>query len=351
MVIRSMFAITILLGIGIPNTAQSRTLNVCKTGCTFTSIQAAINAARRGDVVLVDDGTYLEKINFKGKSITVRSKNGAAATVIDGNNENTAVRFESGETRRSVIDGFTITRGYDGLDGGGVCCRNSSPTITRCVIVGNSGSNGGGINCIAASPAISKCLISGNIASNGGGIGCDESASPTVTNCTISGNFGFYGGGIGFAGNASPTVTNCTISGNLSDHGGAIKGQGGHIRVVNSILWGNDATFPGTEEIYLDGESSISVSYSDVSGGWEGIGNVNADPIFTDPRPPAEAPAVGGDYHLEAGSPCIDTGTGATRRYPKLPSDDIDGDPRPQGEEYDIGSDELEQSASGILVK
>ncbi len=54
-------------------------------------------------------------------------------------------------------------------------------------------------------------------------------------------------------------------------------------------------------------------------------GNINADPLF-----------VGsGDYHIQAGSPCIDTGsaTGA-------PSDDIDGDSRPQGAGYDMGSDE-----------
>ena len=41
-------------------------------------------------------------------------------------------------------------------------------------------------------------------------------------------------------------------------------------------------------------------SYSDVLGGYPGTGNFDADPLFVD--------ASGGDDHLRAGSPCIDTG-------------------------------------------
>ncbi len=38
------------------------------------TIQAAIDAAHDGNVVLVDEGTYYENINFKGKAITVASR-------------------------------------------------------------------------------------------------------------------------------------------------------------------------------------------------------------------------------------------------------------------------------------
>jgi hypothetical protein len=45
---------------------------------------------------------------------------------------------------------------------------------------------------------------------------------------------------------------------------------------------------------------------------------------------------VDGDYHLQAGSPCIDAGTSVN-----APDDDIDGDPRPKGFGYDLGAHEL----------
>ena len=42
-----------------------------------------------------------------------------------------------------------------------------------------------------------------------------------------------------------------------------------------------------------------------------------------------------GNYHLQAESPCIDTGTSAN-----APDNDIDGDVRPQYFGYDMGVDE-----------
>ncbi|MCG6869506.1 MAG: DUF5123 domain-containing protein [Gammaproteobacteria bacterium] len=61
----------------------------------------------------------------------------------------------------------------------------------------------------------------------------------------------------------------------------------------------------------------------------EGEGNIDAEPLFVN--------AAGGDFHLTAGSPVINSGT--SFGAPKI---DVDGKPRPGGTGYDMGAYEHE---------
>ena len=65
--------------------------------------------------------------------------------------------------------------------------------------------------------------------------------------------------------------------------------------VINDINYGSSNTF------YLDESSTIQVSYSDIQGGWAGIGNINSDPLFINPD--------SGNFNLLESSHCIDAGT------------------------------------------
>ncbi len=116
-------------------------------------------------------------------------------------------------------------------------------------------------------PTVTDCTFNNNAASGGGGMN-NYSSSPTVTNCTFSGNLAYsYSGGGGMCnGSSSPTVTNC-------------------------ILW-NDTP----NEI----SGGATLTYSDVQGGFFGIGNIDADPLFVDPN--------NGNFRLQTASPCIDAG-------------------------------------------
>jgi hypothetical protein len=300
------------------------------------TIQGGIDIAIDGDTVLVADGYYTgpgnRDIDFFGKRIVVMSEDGPWVTTIDCEGDSLdphrGFYFHSGEDQGSVVNGFTIRGGFasiEGLDGfgGGIYCNGSSPTIKGNHIVKNRAElNGGGICCLyGSSPVIDDNLIAGNLAENtGGGIWCDKSqvtltgnfitgntgvwagggiyidyASPVITRTVFSHNMSYRGGGI-YCFDASPVLEKCTISKNISSSsGGGLFGiYYSSPSMNNCIAWGDSP-----DELDLDlGDPSIT--YSDVEGGWTGIGNINADPLFVLPERR--------DFRLLWDSPCIDMG-------------------------------------------
>jgi predicted outer membrane repeat protein len=110
-----------------------------------------------------------------------------------------------------------------------------------------------------------------------------------------------------------------------NESGGGIRSHSSDLTVCNSIFWADSPN-----EFSLLSGSSINIIYSDIQGGWEGEGNIDADPMFVD--------ADNGDYQLQADSPCIDAGT------PDCATDyDIDGNPR--DDEPDMGAYECQRGA------
>ena len=341
------------------------------------TIQAGIDVAVNDDVILVDDGTYKGEgnigLDFKGKAITVRSVNGSTSTIIDCEGLATnGFSFHNGETKSSVLRGFTITKSK-AKNGGGIYCDNASPTIAKCVITNNQTSNGGGIYCINnSSPVIVNCVVTSNrVGRNGGGIYCINNSSPSVTGCIVSDNQASSGGGIYCINNSSPVIVNCVIANNqISGNGGGVYcgasspiitnctitnnqasyGSGIYCRLfsspvlTNTIIWGESLQTIYFSESGISNE--ITVSYSNVQGGQSGIatssngvvnwgsGNIDVDPLFVD--------ASAGDYHLRENNPCV--GIGTPKNTPKT---DIDGNfrPNPIGSNPDVGAYE---NSSGI---
>ena len=81
----------------------------------YQTIQFAIEKATNGGIVTVLDGEYKgqgnKDISLKGKTITVQSQNGALCTIIDCENKGRAFNVHEGETKESMIQGFTIKNG------------------------------------------------------------------------------------------------------------------------------------------------------------------------------------------------------------------------------------------------
>ncbi len=361
----------------------------------FKAIQTGINAAFDGDTVTVAPGTYYQNINFTGENITLRSTDPldpdvVANTIINGSRRKSVVAFEGAEDETCVLTGFTVCQGK-GNYGGGIYGTFTHACVRNNVIVNNEASYGGGISSFSG--AVQDNVISSNSASwEGGGLrGCDglienniitdntvsgERAGGggglyechgVIQNNTISGNLARWAGGLG---ECSGTIQRNTITGNTAQTGGGglrlcdgvvqsnliaanhadedgaglnacsgiilnnvvfensagVNGGGlaycyGIIR--NCIVWGNSAGVLGNQV----SESNIP-GYSCIEGwGGGGVNNISAHPDFVD----AEA----GDYHLEAGSPCIDAGVNFY--WCTWPQHDLDGHCRLAGLRVDMG--------------
>ena len=275
----------------------------------FATLQHGINFSTNLDTVLVQPGTYVENIDYNGKLITVGSlfltttdTTYISSTIIDGDSIGSVVTFNSGEDTTAVLSGFTITNGSNAFGGGINCYYSSSPNLRYLTISGNSASSfGGGINCYNdANPCLQNITIAGNSADRGGGVYCADS-SPSLENVTISGNTAdTYGGGVYCRDVSNPSLQNITIANNSAgSSGGGINCYNNASPVlINTILW-NDTP----QEITVT-SASVTVTYSDIEGGWAGTGNIDSDPLFVDPG--------NGNYHLQLTSPCIDAGDPAS---------------------------------------
>ena len=335
----------------------------------FDSIQDGIDAVASPGTIHVADGTYYENIELVGGVQVLGA--GASVTTIDGSTARAglpAYHVVVG-AGNATLDGLTITGGnadgagndsigggmfnyhtsptvtnctfynnsaWDG--GGGMYNENSSTTVTNCTFLSNSTGWGGGMYNAQSSPMVINCTFSNNSASNGGGgmynyansspttISCifsdnpanwgggmhnKSASSPMVTNCIFHNNTATSWGGGMNNDESSPIITNCTFSNNVASTGGSGMSNGGSSpTVTNCILWNNG------DEIVNDVTSTPLVTYCDIQGGYSGVGNINAYPMFVNP--------TGGNFHLISSSPCIDAGINVG-----APTDDIEGTPRP----------------------
>jgi hypothetical protein len=203
----------------------------------YPTIQDAINASINGDTVIVRPGTYVENIDFMGKATLVSSEKGPSVTIIDGDNKERVVNFNSLEGQDSILDGFTITKGFETTTGGGgiYCGENTSPLIINNVITLNTTSKcGGGIFCaINSAPTIRNNWITYNNSDSGGAIQCGVTGKtyPTIDGNIIAWNTVSWDGG---AIDTGPYVCEGVISNNII-HNNKSGHNGGGIWAGSSV--------------------------------------------------------------------------------------------------------------------
>jgi hypothetical protein len=271
----------------------------------------------------------------------------------------------------AVLDGFTVTGNYNGA---GMNIDNSDPTITNCIFADNirgSGDNGLGIHNFNSNPTLTNCVFRSNTwgvaayseKSNPKYIGCNfehnwywavrnkhsnpvfidcifshndsegamhnEYSNVVLSNCIFAQNSNQSGVDI-YNLNSTVTLTTCTFAINSArSDGSAIYNDNSDATLTNCILWG--CPFPQIT-------GAITITYSNIEGGWPGEGNINIDPLFADP--------ASGDYHLKSQvgrwdpkseiwvmddvtSFCIDAGH---------PNSDYSLEPLPNGDRINMGA-------------
>jgi len=338
-------------------TADAAVINIPED---YDWIQTGIDSAGSGDTVLVQPGIYYETLVFHGAGVTLASlyllnpdPEYIDSTIIDAARQQRAIDFRHAGDSSAVLCGFTILNGGTSY-GGGVYCAFSSPTLRDLVIENcQTYRMGGGIYCTQESrPLIINVRINGNSSPVGGGIGIAHNAHPTLINCEIRGNtadnigggifighefanittdgvliaenHGGLGGGVYITDSPDVVLENVTISSNTSDNGSALYITHDFwecaVELINSIVY-----FHQDPSIILTGDTLVpgtvlTIRYSDVEGGPEeivsdeqsravwGRGNIAHDPYFVN--------AEEDDYHLTAGSPCIDRGDPASEDDP-----------------------------------
>ena len=150
-------------------------------GQDYSSIQDALDAVGTGSTITVMPGTYVGLIDFSGRSADIVSSGGPDVTIIDGNSLGTAITMLDAED--SLIDGFTITGGYNSV--GSAFKINGDPTITNCIIRDNVATSN---YCVLSSgnPYLANNLFCSNSPNNvavtwtdGGGNVFDDNCSGT----------------------------------------------------------------------------------------------------------------------------------------------------------------------------
>jgi parallel beta-helix repeat protein len=316
-------------------TASPRTIPVPDEQPT---IQAGIDSSGPGDTILIAPGIYYEHINFHGKPVIVKSKNGANSTILSMLAGGVSmVSFVSGEDSNAVLDGFTITGAFLEVgQGAGIKCQDSSPKIVNNRIVNNSCTYGAGIDCDNhSSPIITKNVIEQNPATSrgggircrnhsspiirrnliidnsavesGAGIWCEEGCSPTIVGNLIARNMAGtgYGGGIGLMNSSAADVTDNTI-----DFNSAVTGGGVYIdstssaTIVNTIVTnttsGKGIRFDGAYPLFIYHCNVWNNLNQNYYGCLPGDGCISADPKYCNPQ--------NSDYTLGATSPCLGAG-------------------------------------------
>jgi hypothetical protein len=272
----------------------------------FQRIQQAIDAAGSGDTILVAQGTYYENLVIENAVLSIIGGYDGATweqwrspseIVVDGGEVTQVVLIRNAQVLLSIM---TIQNGYE-------ACENDP--------VNGYPSSGAGLKIQGEVTQVimDRLVIQNNITAppcGGSGFQADTGASFLMFDSLMQDNVNSAdGGGIIVWNEALGVIVNSTIIRNGLQGVEVNNSQGGSGWLINTIVMNNQG--------------------DDVVGDWTIINSMYG----------GYAQDFETDWHLWPGAPAVDAGVWIEGLTPPF---DLDGEPRPAGQEMDIGADELQ---------
>jgi predicted outer membrane repeat protein len=363
-------------GVGDPDPAaadadEARGAGLLVSGASLTLRHCTFSdnwASGDGGALYANDSARLELTDgtFRGNGAGV----GGAPTPGSVLGDPGQARGTGGALRRDglgqlILSGCAFDNNFAGSQGGALDNDQGGVTLIRCRFLRNHAGHAGGGAIWNSEGQVNAfgCLFTGNRSDySGGAIANGWGGTLYAANCCLNGNVGkvqagaldnFFGG--------KATLSSCTLRGNRRDGALAAITCGpalslantSELTIDNSILW------DGGSEILDQGKSTIRVSRTNIQGGWLGLANLAADPVFVLPNGLDEIAGTEDDnLRLGSGSPCVDQGNAALVPKDAVDLDgdgnvtellpfDLDGNPRVFGLGLDLGAYERQVPCGG----
>ena len=346
---------------------------------TIADIQDAIDSAQPGDVITLEDGTYIVDQTLsvtKGVTLTGYHRD---ACILAGDGSmplETALVIDNADAcvKALTISGVMTKTAYN-FTGVGVQIKAGLLTqarVTGCksLAVDYTVNRTAGVSLDGTHAVMTHCLIDhneGTAGSNLGGVRIHKGGG-TMANCMVWANAGVNAGGVSLSPDAWKIikVVNCTVVGNTATtRGGGIANEPnanylwytnafyGPV-IVNTIVSGNSS--PLAEDIYFSfgDEKSLNESVFNCLFSAEayGVNPQTGDPLFVS--------QASGDFHLKRGSPARSAGdadkAASVLGYSLVGTLDFYGEPRVKFvsrkgiPDIDIGAAESKYSPIGLRI-
>jgi fibronectin-binding autotransporter adhesin len=312
--------------------APGDVITVCLSGCDYTTIQGAVDAATEGETIKVATGVYTDlqgraapagydgpsvitQVVYISKTVTIRGGYTTTnwttpypitqPTTLDAQGQGRGLLVagdpstNSGQAISPTVEGLRITGGdATGLGGskwgqdggGGVYVITATVTISNNQVFSNTTPDqGGGLFLKYSDATLSGNTVISNTANRGGGgLYLENSAATLSGNTVMSNTAGGGGGGLLLADSDAVFISNTVIS-NTVNFGG---GGGLYLYESAATLSGNTVIFNIADYgggLYLEGGTSALTSNSIISntaygtapwGGGGGLLLIDSDAMF-----------------------------------------------------------------------